>query len=388
MPAMTNFTNRVSTDAMLSNAGDEIDAIKTASGFRDAHFGALCLPVLRSYADHVQQMPLSPLAYKDKEGAWRFGLTSAMVALRYAGTQMFFPLLESEERRVLEPQCRFAAFAATLATGVAMLAQHSKIQDTANAHNEYHALITPMSLADWIDTTTSVHFSWRTNESDLNSMQSAAIAARFMPTNLLATFDLRVSMMFYSSILPQISSNGIETTLSKVVRLSVMKVIEMYLENDKKKYIQNKDTTSPHISDASKLAAEMIESVNPTEVINPLDADSSLTTVRVNNSSLNTSQSGEGNVNADTFMKKANPVLKEWFEALRSHEKFGKLKDQLVVTEKGIEVPIIMLGVFGVNGPTIKKFMEDAGMVLGRSSNGRAIVVSIALKPLFFGVAS
>lgn len=386
MPTMTNFTHRVPVDTMIASANAEIEAIKTASGFREAHFRALCMPVLRSYADHVQQMPLSPLAYKDKEGAWQFGLTSSMVALRYAGTQMFFPLLESEERRVLEPQCRFAAFAATLATGVAMLAQHSKIHDTANPHNEYHALITPMSLAEWIDTTKSVNFSWRTNEPDLNSMQSAAIAARFMPTSLLATFDLRVSMMFYSSILPQISANGIETSLSKVVRLSVMKVVEMYIENDKKKYIQNKDTTSPLISDAVRLAAEMIESVNPSEIINPLEVSSSESSASQSNASIAVTQSSDGNVDMNSLMKKANPVLKDWFEALKSHEKFSKLKDQLVVTEQGIEVPVIMLGGFGVNGPTIKKFMEEAGMVLGRSANARAIVVSIALKPLFFGV--
>lgn len=366
---------------MIADAVAEVDMIRTASGFQEAHFELLCLPVLRAYANHVQHMPLSPTVYRDAKGAWDFGLLASMVAFRFAGTQLFFHDLGSEERRSLEPQCRFAAFAATLATGVALLAQNAQIYvKNADELDEYHPLVTPEPLSEWLEDNPRAQFLWRNGQKVLTPPECAAIASRFMPTGLLARFDLRISLMLFNSVSPQTNPAGIETTLSKVVRLSIAKVFERYLETEARKF-QERESLRSSASEATKLADELVATVKPREIINPLDP----ATVIVKNAEMREPAAAtDGSApNVDVLLANAGAVLREWFSALKRHERYPDLKNNLTSTDRGIEIPISMLGFFGVNGPTIKKMMVDAGMVVDRTADGRGLILQPSLKPLF-----
>ena len=86
---------------------------------------------------------------------------------------------------------------------------------------------------------------------------------------------------------------------------------------------------------------------------------------------------------AEEKLARGHKVLREWFSALKQHSQFHVLKDQLVMDDAGIEVPVSMLGMFGVSGATIRKMMDDAGLILGRSSNARGIILHPGLRDRF-----
>ena len=91
---------------------------------------------------------------------------------------------------------------------------------------------------------------------------------------------------------------------------------------------------------------------------------------------------GAGN-DAEEKLARGNKVLREWFAALKQHPQFPVLKDQLEMTAEGIEVPVSMLGMFGVSGATIRKMMDDAGLIVRRSSNARGIILQPGLRNHF-----
>lgn len=382
---MNNFLQPVTAGHLLAESADDIDAIKTAAGYREAHFQHYCLPVLAAFAAHVQQLPLSDKAYHDARGAWKFGLTACLVALRFAETQLFFPNMESEERRKLEPQCRFAAFAAVLGSTVALLAQNTLITvGRTESEDEYHPLVTPITLENWLRKFPEAKFAWRTNGHVLTAAEGAAIASKFMPSGLLANFDLRVALMIFGSILPQGSPNGLETTLSKVVRQAMNKVLERYLEKDAARYQQKTAAVDQPGQEGKAVSDSLIAMSSHVERSNPLDLSFNAGSAPAPAAAFQVASLGSP-ASAEAMLANANPVLKEWFKALKSHERFSDLKNHLVTTERGTEVPISMLGFFGVNGPKIKKMMMDAGMVVDRSDDHRAIILHPALNPLLFG---
>lgn len=372
---MTTFMIPIPVNGLIADSEKAIDDIRTASGLQERHFELFCMPLINAFAANVQQFPLSKTHYRDERGAWNFGLLASMVAYRFASSQMFFPTMESEERRVIEPQCRFIAFAATLATAVAILAQNAKI--TAK-QDEYHPLIASVSLQTWLEKHPSPNFSWRTVEKPLTAGEAAAIAARFIPTGLLSNFDVRVSLMLFNSIAPQNAANGIETTLSKVVRLSISKVLEQQQLQETSRF-QDREPT-PTNSLGLNLADELSSTTKP-------QTESSLSSGSNNHASSNTTSAGapaqqHDDISSDDLLKKADPVLREWFAALPAHERYPALKDKLVVTERGVTVPATMLGFFGVNAPTVRNMMEKAGMVIGRSEDQRGLILHPSLKHL------
>jgi hypothetical protein len=91
---------------------------------------------------------------------------------------------------------------------------------------------------------------------------------------------------------------------------------------------------------------------------------------------------GDGN-EAEEKLSRGHKVLREWFSALKQHPQFPVLKDQLVMGDEGIEVPVSMLGMFGVSGATVRKMMDDTGLILGRTSNARGVILHAGLRDRF-----
>lgn len=387
---MENILAPVSPSTLISESVEAIAAIKTAAGLTDAQFIALCLPMLRSYADHVQNLPLSAGAFSAKRGAWDFGLVAAMVAYRYAETVIFFPQIGAEERRLLEPQCRYMAFVATLITGVATVAENIKV---TSGDDEYHPLTAKGSYASWMLNHADAKFSWRKNEQPLSIPASAAIGAKFIPPSLLENFDIRAVLMLYEAIMPKLAMNGLETTMARVVRSSTQKVCEHYAAKQATAFTASDRVHSVTPQEADGVADRIIAVANPTIPINPL-ADSAPTAPSAAAPSPNTAAPPANTApiaatraasdDCEHLLRSANKVLIEWFSALRAHPKFGGLADHLKSTEEGIEVPISMLGMFGISGPAIRKMMDDAGLVVGRSADARSLVVHPGLRSKFF----
>lgn len=409
---MENLLRAVSHTELFSESHQALDAIKTAAGLTDAQFAALCLPVLRSYADNVQRLPLLPSTYASVRGAWDFGLTAAMVAYRYAGTVLFFPAIGAEERKVLEPQCRFMAFIATLATAVATVVEASTI---SSGTDEYHPLCVDSTLYTWLSTHQRATFAWRTPPAPLTVQACAAVAAKFIPKGLLGDFDLRVVLMMYEAITPKTTMTGVESTLAKVVRQSSQRVIEHYKEKQAGTFQPEPNYQNVSIADADKLASKMIGAANLKILPNPLEQPETpveIAGAATGQRPVEAAQSGQSSGSPGTDLTPqgstasapaasstpairtaapqsgdtlagASKALQDWFSALRQHPNFSVLADQLQMTEEGIVVPLSMLGMFGVSGPSIRKMMDDAGLIVRRSDDARGIILHLSLRDRF-----
>lgn len=406
----------VSNAELIASSHDGIDAIKTAAGLSNAQFAALCMPLLRAYADQVQRLPLSTTAFGSPGGAWEFGMSAAMVAYRYAGTVIFYPTLGAEERRLLEPQCRYMAFVATLATAIATLAESTIL--TAG-EDEYHPLCVDGTLHTWLVDHPGARFSWRVPVAPSSSQVGAAIAANFVPKRLLASFDLRAIMSMYDAISPKKTMNGVESTLARVVRDSIHVVIEHHRSKEAGTFKPGTGAARISPEETDNLASKLIAVANPTILANPLEAPAAAPLVKqpalasadaqtprtatasdahgaliarhpdvlepspVDTETV-TAQPLTGAANdAEEKLARGHKVLREWFSALKQHPQFHVLKDQLVMNSAGIEVPVSMLGMFGVSGATVRKMMDDAGLILGRSSNARGVILHPGLSGRF-----
>lgn len=413
--SMENMLEPIPNSDLIASSPDAIDAMKTAAGLTDRQFAGLCIPVLRAYADFVQRLPFSSTAFGSARGAWDFGLAAAMVAYRYAGTVIFFPTLGSEERRALEPQCRYMAFLATLATAVATVAESGTL---TCADDEYHPLCCDTTLHTWLTEHRGAKFAWRVPAAPLSAQASAAIAAKFIPTGLLANFDLRAILMMYDAITPKTAMNGVESTLARAVRLSTQSVLDHYKAKQAGTFQPGAITSSVSTADADNIARKMLAAANPAVLVNPLEAPApsapqpqpqpqpqaapsapaealapaapaehlaapQAVTAGHMPAAPSIDAPGGAPMGDDDVLARAPKVLREWFSALANHPQFHVLKDQLKMTEEGIEVPVSMLGMFGISSAMIRKMMDEAGLIIRRSDNARGVILHPGLRSRF-----
>lgn len=380
---MEHILSPTAPDLMIQQSRDEIESIKTAAGLPENHFRALCIPALRAYASYVQNLPLAATHFSDVGGAWRFGLIASMIAYRYSKTLLFFPSIGAEERRVLEPQCQYFAFLATLATGLSYVAGNAKV---TFEEDEYHPLMAGDSLFEWLKENGSAQFAWRPIAGSLSPQASAAIAARFIPKGLLQDFDVRPTLMFYESVSPKLAMNGLESTLSKVVRESITRVLEHYAQKDGEKFVP---AASRLAIDGPAIAGKLVATAQPgVEPINPLEDRTPAVPGRATPASATTPSTHLPDppaavADAGDLLRGASPVLVQWFAALKKHPNFEKLHGNLETTHEGIAVPLTMLGLFGVTSPTIRKLMEDAKIIVRRSDDAKSLILHPGLQSHF-----
>lgn len=406
---MSTILTPVTSVDLLDTSAQQIDAIRTAAGLTQQQFDALCLPVLRAYANRVQSLPFSSTIFTRPQGAWECGLVCATVAYQYASTVIFFPNMGAEERRLIERQCRYMSFVATLAACLSLTVGAVKIKD---ADTEYHPLLSSQLLSEWLLEHPRAAFAWNTEGAALNSQVCAAITSRFVPAALVQNFDLRAVLMIYDPIAIGTKLVGVESTLAKVVRQSIQKVLEHYGSAEARLFKESSAPIVPPV-DASAVASQMAANANPTMPANPLASTtapsgpaaapaqqspgaaathgataSASPSVPTHPAPPAPSMTGESmpapevGSSGDPVLGK-DKVLVEWFAALKQHAKYPDLAKHLTVTDEGLLVPINMLGLFGVSGPTIRKKMEEAGFVVRRSDDARCLILIPALRAHF-----
>lgn len=421
---MNRLTAPIAAAQLIAESTEQIEGIKTAAGLTDAQFNGLCMPVLTAYANHVQGLPLSSTTFASGRGAWDFGLIAAMVAYRYASTVIYFPEMGAEERRRLEPQCKFMSFLATLATSLAMVTGAAKVTFDGD---EYHPLTARESLAGWLAKRPNASFGWRTGAAPLSPSVCAAIAARFIPVGLLEAFDQRVVLMLYDAVSIKSTMIGVESTLARVVRSSTQAVIEHYTTKQASVFQEPTSAIGITNSEASAIANRVVAIANPTMPVNPLAAPApaapapapvgqpapapatASAVAQAAPAAPAAAQHAQPAVtptpaaaavapapataapvahaaigSLDDPLRGADRVLVEWFAALKLHPRYPSLRDHLKVTEEGIEVPINMLGMFGTSGAAIRKMMEAAQLHIRRSDDAKSIIVKSSLSPHFF----
>ena len=406
---MTTILTPTPPVQMLTTADQRVEAIRTAAGLSQEQFDGRCLPVLRIYAQHVQNLPFSPKVFSRPQGAWEFGLICATLALQCAGTVIFFPDVQAEDRRRLEPQCRYMSFLAVLATCAARLSSMVKV--TAE-DEEFHPALTPLRFHDWLVARPGASFLWRDANDGLSNPGCAMVAARLFMPGLFEHFDLRVVLMFFDAITSGTQKLlGIESTLARLVRESITRVEEHYGEKESHAFQASEASILAAPIDTGALAKQMASQANPSVPANPLGLTSygglspaspvqpSTTPDGASHAAgspeqgailaiqpLALTQPGANSHAGGDPLSGKDQVLKEWFEALKRHPKYPDLARNLVVTDEGVQIPIPMLGMFGVTGPSIRKKMEEAGFVVRRSDDQRCLILIPALRDLFVQV--
>jgi conjugal transfer pilus assembly protein TraI len=108
---------RTHPQALFEQIGNTVfQQLLTSSGAGEERFRQQYLPTIEKLALTVQALPLERDLFDDPGGALRFGLTSGLTTLRLCAGVIFAPSSSAEQRRILEPQYRWAAFVATLAS--------------------------------------------------------------------------------------------------------------------------------------------------------------------------------------------------------------------------------------------------------------------------------
>lgn len=375
---MPNFIHPIDATDLLAQSSNEIDHIATALGLPRNAFDSYCRPLLRTYAEYVQKMPLMAQHFYDMGGAWSMGIHVALTASRVASQKIFFPNVGAEERRLLEPQCRYAAFVASLASGVAILNEHALVRE---GDDFYHPLTYGGSLHTWLQAHARAEVSWRSPREQLTQAEKAAIAAIFIPRGLLGAFDLRIPKMIYGAINPILAMNGIESTLENVVRLSIEAVLKHFANHDQRTY---RGVDQP-LDESTILVNQVLSSTASTIPSTPQNAQVAAgSPTQHSGTPTQSTPQPSSNVSLEFMLSKAHPALRDWFTAFKTSSLYEKNIAQVKITEEAIEFPIVLLGAFGLSGPQVRKHLEAAQMIFGKSLEGRALKMHLALRPLLF----
>jgi len=385
---MQNLLPSKDPQSMLALQAERVADIKTAAGVPPHVFEQFYLPVLVAFAGATQSLPLSSSVFKHQGGAFEFGLIAAMVALRYAKSQVFFPDAGSEDRRSLEPQCRYAAFVATLASTVTMVAESTCIQVDGEL-DAYHPLVSQVGLDRWLRENPSAVITWRTDAAPLAPAHKAAIAARFIPKHLLQNFDLGVSLMIFGAIAPQGALNGIETTLERVVRQTIARILEHHAKEEQKRYevVEHAHVISAQnlhaLADRMEADSKPVQEVDISKPASPSPAAPSKPAQIVVPAAVAVPATQQL-LSTEAFMSRLPQVLREWFAAVIGDPNYETVKTHFVITEVGVEIPAKLLGKYGLQGQTVRQMLENSNVITGRSEDGTRFVFDSAVKGYLF----
>ena len=111
---------------------DAFSHLRNASGYKHQDFLSAFVPSLERFVLLVQEAPLGRALFDQRGGAVLYAMNCALMALRICDGVIFAPNASSQNRMILEPQYRYAAFCASLSISL-LLINHEvlfKVQDS------------------------------------------------------------------------------------------------------------------------------------------------------------------------------------------------------------------------------------------------------------------
>ncbi|MFP3637948.1 TraI domain-containing protein [Paraburkholderia sp. SIMBA_054] len=201
---------KVRTPTELIESVDErtglIDQLNTAAGMKGSQFEDFYKPLITQLAEYVLECPLERDAYAEPCGALRFGMTSALFALRHTTTKVFANGQGSERRRQLTEQYKFAAFAAALASVPATV--HARVQVSTGepgkklVWNPYHRAPQLYRWLREVDSRGRYEIAWRTDNVIITQANAVAFSADIFRAGTWVYFDYEVIRDMYDAIAP------------------------------------------------------------------------------------------------------------------------------------------------------------------------------------------
>ena len=326
-----------------------LSLIERDSALGHANFQKYVMPVLLGLSASVMSSPLNREYYAYENGALEYGLIVSMMALRIAEGSIFTQGTV-EDRALYEPQYKFAAFCASIASVPAFL--FSGVTITNEDGEIWSPLSTHKSMHHWLSGSKTFHANWFNKSVPVSRMLGAGMSWKLFPEGIWAKFDSRiVAQMFESINPPDIPSPG-ESRITAIVRKSHEKAIDLY-----QKSIENQFNGNAHAPNASMMSESMAE----------IKADALLH----KNASIGRTPTlpAEAKAVAVTPKKPSIDISKidrsvlDLFDAITTDPKYSTMKADLNVTNLGVELPLKFIA-YGLEVRGTVRLLESCGLVI------------------------
>jgi conjugal transfer pilus assembly protein TraI len=206
-------------NTMIAEAGRPLlEQLRDTSGAGAEIFQQRYIPLLYRLAQYVQDLPLEKTSHNEPRGAFRFGVVSAFLTMRMSAGVLFSTSFGGEMMGKLNPQFRFAAFAASLAT-VPLLIHHNMQIRIDDADWSYLTGEAFLSNKLQVASEKGCSILWKSPVKPPSAALGALLLSKFFDHGLWADFHPVVIEEMCQSINPAGLQPAGETQLSKIVRM-------------------------------------------------------------------------------------------------------------------------------------------------------------------------
>jgi len=317
------------------------------SGLSADHCQKFITPVILGLAKSVLSAPLSREFYAYENGALEYGLISSMLALRIAEGSIFTQGTV-EDRALYEPQYKYACFCAAIASVPAFLYSGVSI---SNLDGEiWSPLQSDDTLAQWLNNSKTFHANWYNKIVPISRMFGAAMSWKIFPKGVWGKFDQRIVVQMFDSINPPETPMQGESKITSIVRKAHEKAIDLYHQSNEHRFIES--AASPNEVGISDVRAN-------------IKADELLLKTRTGQ---NTNISGASKpIDNKKFpsldFKQIDPATTEFFSSITADSKYASIKKELIVSDKGVELPLKFIA-YGLEVRGTIRLLEANGLIV------------------------
>lgn len=227
------------------------EELLSATSLPSAQFLAEYIPMAERLALCVQELPLSPTAFGFRGGALMCGLQAGLLAVKSCDATIFEPKATAQERQRNDPLFRWAAYCAALANAYLLCAGQVQVEVGGRPFSFAGSVALGGIKKDY-----QAH--WQESKSRLNECGFAYLQNFFHPGQF-SHLEPSLLSLIGGAINPSLSTSHSETSLARVVRTSLLAIIEAEQKREKTRIngvAPAPDTSAPAYASPGAPAAE------------------------------------------------------------------------------------------------------------------------------------
>jgi conjugal transfer pilus assembly protein TraI len=341
----------------------------TSSGAGEEGFRKNYLPPIEKLALTVQSLPLERGSFDHPGGALKFGLTAGLTTLRLSAGVIFVPTATAVQRMLLEPQYRWAAFVASLASVPLIVAHnvHVKIGDKS-----WTMASKQSTLWDASEATGEYEVSWSPPRPTKPSNSLGLVLLQgFFRRGMFSNIDPAVLLAMCEGINASGHQSPSESALAKIVRNGQEKVKEIEAQRrelffEPPSLIPTKVTST---DDATTPETETPSTDETTNVLNPLEARTPGQRPK------STSHASTSPRDASETSSQVPIQIQQWARAV-----VANLPEEISFVDEGVRVSKAAL-TFGISYQRMYALIYEAGLVVSKQADG--FIGTVALADVF-----
>ena len=338
------------------------DLLTACSVSRDQYL-AQYISVAERLAFCVQDLPLSPDVFSAPGGALQAGLQSGLLAVRSCDATIFQPKATAQERQRNDPQYRWCAYCATLATIYLICAGQIEV---VLSGGEVFSFASAKPLGGYDGSYTA---RWHQSAAQPSQAGLIYLQAFFFPGQF-AHLPQETLAMMAGAINPLLTTNNAETPLGRVVRTSVAQVLEAQRKRDAAVIMQTApaEMVDVPVESVAPSGARPVDPLKPSstyQAADPSPAPSSVPAAAPATAPATSSSSASPKTNQSPAENPAvgiSPKVLEWVRAL-AH--IRAMDAEITVDEQGIQFSRKALG-FGATPKDNYTALYEAKVVLDK----------------------